>query len=73
MSSRSRDQYDSTKWHDLLPEIQAFLITSRMPRSRFGTLAVNNNRFIPELEAGRLVGDQVAKKVRDFIKNWKPE
>lgn len=56
--------------HSLGPEISTFLIQSRMSEHRFGILVSNSTGLVREIRNGRLVGDRLAKRIREFMKGY---
>ncbi len=56
----------------LLSDIEAFLKKNDLSVSKFGTMAVNDHRFVPRLRDGGGLMLETADKIRDFMANYKP-
>ncbi|WP_084582135.1 hypothetical protein [Sphingomonas azotifigens] len=56
-------------------EIEAFLVRTRMPATRFGRLAAGDPRLVSDLRQGRVPGPVLAARLRAFLAAppaWKP-
>ncbi len=52
----------------IYPEVGRFLRKSKMAESRFSRLVNNDPRLVHELKNGRKVGDRVAVRIRQVIR-----
>ncbi len=53
---------------NLLEAVEAFLVETGMPLTRFGEMAVNEKNFVKGLRKGRRCWPETEAKVRHFIK-----
>lgn len=51
----------------LLIKIDRYLRQTRMSRSQFGRLAVNDPRLVTDMMRGRVVGPQTAARIERFM------
>ena len=66
------DAEDAKRAKQLLDDCEKFIAKWRMTPSRFGQLAVNDDRFISRLRDGRRVWGRTEDKVRQFMKQYPP-
>lgn len=52
---------------ELLEQIEAYLMRTRMPASKFGRTVVADPRFVHDLRAGRMPRRKTCQKVADFL------
>lgn len=52
---------------DILTEVEAFLVRHNMPHSRFGRLALNDEKFVTYLRGGRQPQQHTIKRVRHWM------
>ena len=52
---------------ELLEQIEAYLVRTRMPASKFGRTVVADPRFVQDLRAGRLPRRKTCQKVAEFL------
>ena len=57
---------------DIRSEVRAFLLTTSMPKTKFGRLAVGDPNFVDRLTRTDLRPATIAK-VRLFMESWKPQ
>ena len=57
----------------LLREIEKFLRETDMAWTKFGRMAVHDPRFVADLRNGREPGQQVSKRVKHFMHDWRTE
>jgi len=59
-----------TSMDQLLSEIETFLERHDMAPTKFGTLAMNDAKFVGRLRAGQRVRLDTADRVRDFMRSY---
>ena len=52
---------------DLLEQIEAYLVRSRVPPSRFGRLAAGDPRLVTDLKSGRRLRQQTEDRLRRYL------
>lgn len=52
---------------ELLKQIEAYLVRTRMAASKFGRTVVADPRFVQDLRAGRLPRRKTCQKVSEFL------
>lgn len=57
----------------LLDDVLAFCATHEMAESQFGTLALNDKNFVPQLREGRDIRFSTGERVRRFMVTYRPE
>ena len=62
-----------TERQKLLAEIEDFIAKSHVAPSKFGVLAMNDSAFVGRLRSGGDVRTETARRVRDFMRDWRPE
>lgn len=58
---------------DLLSDIETFCGLHGLSDSQFGTLALNDKNFVPQLRDGRDIRLGTARRVCDFMTKYCPE
>lgn len=56
----------------LLSDIEAFMETHSISRTRFGDLALGDRHFVKQLRNGRRCWPETEAKVRHFMATYKP-
>ncbi|OYZ12590.1 MAG: hypothetical protein B7Y36_03580 [Novosphingobium sp. 28-62-57] len=52
---------------DLLEQIEAYLVQSHVPPSRFGRLAAGDPRLVADLKSGRRLRQQTEARLRSYL------
>ena len=52
---------------DLLEQIEAYLVQSRVPPSRFGRLAAGDPRLVADLKSGRRLRQRTEERLRHYL------
>jgi len=52
---------------DLLEQIEAYLVQSRVPPSRFGRLAAGDPRLVADLKSGRRLRQRTEDRLRRYL------
>lgn len=58
---------------DLIHDIDAFCKAHNMTPWQFGVLALNDKPFVKQVRDGRRVWPETEAKVRDFMRDYRPE
>lgn len=56
----------------LLHDIEHFIKSAEMTPTRFGVLAMNDRALLHRLRSGGDVRTETARRLREFMKDWKP-
>ena len=52
---------------ELLEQIEAYLVRSRVPPSRFGRLAAGDPRLVADLKSGRRLRRRTEERLRSYL------
>ncbi len=59
------------RWsNQLVCDVEAFLLATNMPPTRFGLDTVNDGKLVPKLREGKTITLETADRIREFINQY---